>query len=410
MNMTTRQKHIPTLRFPEFNGEWNGKKLGNIAEFTSSKRVYLSDYVDQGIPFYRGKEISELRLGIKPSDILYITEKRYEDFKKKYGVPLVNDILITAVGTLGNVLKINNDDKFYFKDGNLIWLRKIKEDAGFLEILLQWHNRDLIKTSIGSTQKALTMVELRKITFPFPSTREQQKIASFLSSIDTKIEQLGKKISLLEQYKKGMMQKLFSQEIRFKDEHGSDYPDWENKHLSDVGKIVGGGTPDTKNSNFWNGDINWFTPTEIKSKYVMESRRTITEFGLKKSSARLLPIGTILFSSRATVGDLAISTTECTTNQGFQSLIIDDNTHSNEFIYYWIIINKNEFLRRANGSTFLEISKSEIKKIAIRSPTREEQQKIADFLSAIDKKIKLVSTELELAQTFKKGLLQQMFI
>ena len=98
------------------------------------------------------------------------------------------------------------------------------------------------------------------------------------------------------------------------------------------------------------------TPTEIKSKYIKWSNRTITELGLKKSSAKVLPQGTLLLSSRATVGDVGIAVEECTTNQGFQSLIVNDN-NSNEFFYNWIIMNKNEFIKRASGSTFLEISK-----------------------------------------------------
>ena len=204
---------ISELRFKDEQGndypDWEKKKLGDIAELTSSKRVYLSNYVDIGIPFYRGKEISELRNGLIPSDILYITEKCYEDFKEKFGVPLIGDILITAVGTLGNVLRIKTDDKFYFKDGNLIWLRKIQEDSIFLEFLLQWHTRNLIKTSIGSTQKALTMVELRKLYFLFPTLEEQQKIASYLSSLDNKIDQINTQLEKTKTFKKGLLQQMF---------------------------------------------------------------------------------------------------------------------------------------------------------------------------------------------------------
>ena len=201
------------IRFKSNDGsnfaDWEEKKLGEVCEMTSSKRVYLNDYVSNGIPFYRGKEISELRLNKSPSDILFITKERYEDFKFKYGVPLKNDILITAVGTLGNVLRIRNDDPFYFKDGNLIWLRKHSENPEFLEILLAWETRELIKTSIGSTQKALTMVELRKLKFNFPSLKEQQKIATYLSAIDTKIEYVQQQIKKTQVFKKGLLQQLF---------------------------------------------------------------------------------------------------------------------------------------------------------------------------------------------------------
>ena len=201
------------LRFKDKDGnaypDWEEKRLGAICEMTSSKRVYLSDYVQEGIPFYRGKEISALRLNKNPIDILYISEERYNEYKSKYGVPEENDILVTAVGTLGNILRIRNNEPFYFKDGNLIWFRKIKESSSFVEILLQWNTRELLKTSIGSTQKALTMVELRKLKFDFPSLQEQQKIATYLSSIDKKIDAVTNKITQTQTFKKGLLQQMF---------------------------------------------------------------------------------------------------------------------------------------------------------------------------------------------------------
>ncbi len=116
---------VPALRFKEFSDDWQSNKLDDIADLTSSKRVYSSDYVSEGVPFYRGKEISELKRNENPKDILYISRKAYDSFKASFGVPQVNDILITAVGTLGNVYRIKNNSEFYFKDGNLIWLKDI---------------------------------------------------------------------------------------------------------------------------------------------------------------------------------------------------------------------------------------------------------------------------------------------
>ncbi len=201
------------LRFKDDVGKefpkWEKKKLGKVAELTSSKRVYLSDYVDEGIPFYRGKEISELKKNIEPKDVLYITNDAYNKFKKEFGVPQINDILITAVGTLGNVLKIRTNKPFYFKDGNLIWLRKISENSDFLEILLEFNKNDIEKSSIGSTQKALTMVELRKLSFDFPSLKEQNKIANFLSTIDEKINRTENQIQKTLEWKKGLLQQMF---------------------------------------------------------------------------------------------------------------------------------------------------------------------------------------------------------
>ncbi|APA82773.1 restriction endonuclease subunit S [Francisella tularensis] len=184
--------------------------------------------------------------------------------------------------------------------------------------------------------------------------------------------------------------------------------EWVEKKLGDTSTIVGGGTPDTTNDELWNGNIQWFTPTEIKSKYVHNSIRTISELGLKKSSAKLLPKGTLLLSSRATVGDIGIAVNKCATNQGFQSLIVKKQ-NDNIFLYNWIIKNKKEFIKRASGSTFLEISKKEIEKIKINLPTLPEQQKIADCLSTWDEAIETQKSLIENKKLYKKGMMQKLF-
>ena len=197
--------------------------------------------------------------------------------------------------------------------------------------------------------------------------------------------------------------------LRFKDEMGRDYPDWEMKKLDDVGDIVGGGTPSTDKKSLWDGDINWFIPTEIKSKYSTGSIRKVTKKGVAQSSATLLPVGTILFTSRATIGEVSIACEICTTNQGFQSFIVNDSLFSNECFYYWLLANKKHFLRRANGSTFLEISKREIKKIPLSVPDIQEQQKIAAFLSSVDTKIEQLNRKKSLLEQYKKGMMQKLF-
>lgn len=203
---------VPKFRFPEFenDGEWEVKKLGEIAELTSSKRVHLSDYVSKGIPFYRGKEISQLKSNTIINDILFISVQQYKSIKEKYGVPKIGDILITAVGTLGNVLCIKNNDPFYFKDGNLIWLKNIRVDSIFLEVLLEVEKDNVLASAIGSSQKALTMAALNKLLFNIPTeVNEQQKIASCVSSLDNLILAQTDKIEELQLHKKGLMQGLF---------------------------------------------------------------------------------------------------------------------------------------------------------------------------------------------------------
>ena len=193
--------------------------------------------------------------------------------------------------------------------------------------------------------------------------------------------------------------------LRFKQYHCP----WSTYHLSDIAEVVGGGTPDTTVSSLWNGDIQWFTPTEVgHQKYVSKSARTITQLGLQKSSAKKLPAGSILLSSRATIGECSIAQRECTTNQGFQNLIPKKDTN-NEFLYYLAQTKKHHFIKYASGSTFLEISNSEIKKTKCTVPGTEEQTQIAAFLSALDDRIAVQNKIISKYETLIKGLCDMIF-
>lgn len=203
---------VPKLRFKDFvkDGDWEKKKLGEVAELTSSKRVHLADYVSSGIPFFRGKEISQLKYNHIPDDILFISTEQYNEIKEKYGVPQKGDILITAVGTLGNVYCIKNDSNFYFKDGNLIWMKNIKINSIFLEVLLDVEKEIVLASAIGSSQKALTMTALNKLEFKMPKNpKEQEKIADSLTTLGELIKAQADKLEKLKLHKKGLMQGLF---------------------------------------------------------------------------------------------------------------------------------------------------------------------------------------------------------
>ena len=173
--------------------------------------------------------------------------------------------------------------------------------------------------------------------------------------------------------------------------------------------VVGGGTPDTNNHKYWNGDIQWFTPSEIgRDKYVTNNLRTISEEGLNKSSAKLLPIGTILLSSRATVGECSINKVECTTNQGFQSLIPKEY-FSKEFVFYLMQTKRKELIRKSCGSTFLEISANEVRKIKIAVPTSKEQEKISKLLALLDERITTQNKIIEKLESLIKGIRNDVF-
>ena len=185
--------------------------------------------------------------------------------------------------------------------------------------------------------------------------------------------------------------------------------EWEVMHLGDIANVIGGGTPSTFNDDYWNGDINWFTPTEIGlKKYSYESLRKITKKGLENSSARILPIGTILLTSRAGIGDVSILMNEACTNQGFQSLVAKGELN-NEFLYYVVSTLKKVLLQNASGSTFLEISPKKVKSILVALPsTLKEQTAIATALSDTDTLIEILEKLIEKKRNIKQGAMQEL--
>lgn len=184
--------------------------------------------------------------------------------------------------------------------------------------------------------------------------------------------------------------------------------EWETKSINDLADVIGGGTPDTTVKSYWDGGIQWFTPSEIgKNKFVDASLRTITEDGLNNSSAKLLPPNTILLSSRATIGECSLSLRECATNQGFQSLV--SKKCNVDFLYYLIQTKKKDLIRKSCGSTFLEISANEVRKIQVSVPSDVEQQKIAGLLSLIDKRIATQNKIIEDLKKLKSAITDLLF-
>ena len=182
--------------------------------------------------------------------------------------------------------------------------------------------------------------------------------------------------------------------------------EWVTKSINDLAVVIGGGTPDTTVKSYWDGEIQWFTPSEIgKNKYVDSSLRTITEVGLNNSSAKLLPPNTILLSSRATIGECSLSLRECATNQGFQCLV--SKKCNVDFLYYLIQTKKKDLIRKSCGSTFLEISANEVRKIQVSVPSDVEQQKIAELLSLIDERIATQNKIIEKYESLIQAIIYQ---
>lgn len=431
---------VPKLRFKEFEGEWEQKRYGDIFSF------YTTNSFSRDNLNYESGKVKNIHYGdihtkfsmlfdIQKEIVPFINEDIDFSRIKDENYCQEGDLVIADasedyndVGKTIELINLNNEKTLAGLHTFLARPNKYKMQKGFAGYLVQsWKVRKQVMTiAQGSKVLGIATGRLSKIELDIPKLPEQQKIANFLTAVDTKLQQLTTKKETLAQYKKGVMQQLFSQQLRFKPDNTNEtviartqdeaispneteFPDWEEKRLGEVGEIIGGGTPDTTNSDYWDGDIQWFTPTEVYKRNIDKSKRTITTLGLQKSSARILPKGTILFTSRATIAELSFATEECTTNQGFQSIVVNENNNS-EFIYYWIIQHRKEFIRRSQGSTFLEISKNEMKKISLSIPSLKEQQKIATYLSAIDLKIEAVQTQITQTQAFKKGLLQQMFV
>lgn len=183
--------------------KWEKVKLGNVCEITSSKRIFYSEYVDDGVPFYRSKEIIESDEGKVIENPLYISVDKYNEIKEKFGVPQIGDMLLTSVGTIGIPYIIKKKDCFYFKDGNLTWFRDFREDLNS-KYLYYWIKSSegtgiLYNTTIGSSQKALTISALKNIKVSLPPRGVQDKIVEVVSAYDDLIENNQKQIKLLEE-------------------------------------------------------------------------------------------------------------------------------------------------------------------------------------------------------------------
>lgn len=198
----------------------------------------------------------------------------------------------------------------------------------------------------------------------------------------------------------------------FKDTVIGEIPvEWGIEKINDVAQIVSGGTPSKNQDKYWQkGNIAWATPTDITSnnnKYIYKTNSYITEEGLKKSSANLLPPGSILMTSRATIGARCINKVPMTTNQGFKSLICKKNLH-NQYLYYLIDTLIKKLVHLSGGSTFLEVSKKDISNLRIPLPSLNEQKKIASILSEVDERIEMYKTKKEKLKELKKGLMQKL--
>jgi len=358
----TQQQNVPALRFPEFSGEWDEKRVGEIA------------------PLQRGFDLPTTMVEKGEYPVVYSNGiLRYHNEFKAKGPGIVTG----RSGTIGKVTFVTDA---YWPHNTSLWVTDFLGNEP--KYIYYFYVRlNLKRYNAGSTVPTLNRNDVHSVKRKIPTLPEQQKIASFLSSVDRKIEQLSKKKALLAQYKKGMMQKLFSQELRFKDAQGNDFPDWEEKRLGDVLKIGSG--RDYKHLKA--GKI----PVYGTGGYMTSVDRYLHD-GESVCIGRKGTIDKPMFLNGKfwTVDTLFFT-------HSFSSSVP-------KFVY--AIFQTINWKKHNEASGVPSLSKTTIEKIKIDIPSVSEQQKIADFLSSVDRKIDLVATELNHAKTFKKGLLQQMFI
>ena len=387
------------MRFPEFKDDWNDYHLRDLCTFHSGGTPSIDnvEYWEGEIPFVSAVAMHNTHIEKTP---LTLTEKGLRDGSKQ--LEAGNLLLLVRGSMLWNKIPIcyNDVDVAFNQDVKGI-VPNSKTTSLFLLNWIQSHENRIkyMVTGTGIGAGKLDSEDLLALNVKLPSLIEQKKIEKFLSLIDERIETQIRIIEELKLYRNALIFRLLTPKDK-----------WLRLSIGDVAHVIGGGTPDTNIEDYWNGNIQWFTPSEIgKKKYVMESERTLTQKGLDNSSAKLLPPNTILLSTRATIGECSIARQECCTNQGFQSLIANKVTP--EFLYYLIQTKKKDLLSKASGSTFAEISANEVRKIHICIPnTQEEQKAIVQPLSAYDEKIETECIILHLYELQKQYLLGQMFI
>ena len=409
--MMSAKMNVPELRFGEFSGEWEEKRLGSISEKISDGIHSTPEYAEDGLYYFvNGNNLVNGKIRIT-NNTKKVNEEEYLKHKRQLGD---NTILLSINGTIGNLAFFNNEKIVLGKSACYINIDEEKTNKYFIN--------DILKTSTvqnffysevtGSTIKNLSLSTIKNTKLSLPSKPEQEKIASFLSSVDSKIEQLSKKRTLLEQYKKGVMQKIFSQELRFKEDDGSEFPEWVEKKLGDTLEVVvdnRGKTPPTTDFGIPLIEVNAIGNKEIN---YLKVSKYVTENTYKKWFRKYLKDGDILFS---TVGQTAI----CSIYDESVKAVIAQNiiglrfvNELNLFMYYLLteIKNHHKFKRIEMGAVQPSIKVSQMIHINFYIPSLKEQTKIATFLSSLDKKIELTDKEFNATKEFKKGLLQKMFV
>lgn len=408
--MSNQEQAMPVLRFPEFNEKWKCMPIKKWLKKVIDYRGKPPPKADEGVSLITARNVKMGYLDFEAAE--YIDANQYEGWMNR-GLPKSGDVMFTTEAPLGNVARFPKEGKFALGQ-RIITLQSLPEncDNGFLfqALLAPKMQYEIQSRGTGSTAKGIKSKLFVKIPLSAPDIKEQQKIAAFLGAVDEKIAQLQKKKDLLQDYKKGCMQKLFSQQIRFTDDNCNPFPDWEKINL---GRLVTLSAGTSKSKHISNDGERYIIDmgSVSTSGQLIPSKKTNYNGDLLKSGQLVMPkddigggriigrVGLIDQDNKYVLGDhvYLLSNIKC------NSLFLSYKINSYE-------INKS-FRRKANGTAQLGLARNSVLKQEVKIPQHPgEQKKIADFLSAIDDKIALVAEEVDKVKTFKKGLLQQMFV
>ena len=387
---------------------WETIKLGDCCEITSSKRIFYSEYTDHGVPFYRSKEIIECSQGQSISEPLYITNQRYDEIKDKFGVPVAGDMLLTSVGTIGIPYIVKETDEFYFKDGNLTWFRNFTNKL-CAQYLYYWVTSKegtgvLNNTTIGSSQKALTISALKNIEITVPPIENQRRIADILFAYDDLIENNRKQIKLLEEAAQRLYKEWFV-DLRFPGHEHTKITDgvpegWEKQPLSSVADIRMGQSP---KSEFYNQIGEGLPFHQGVSSY---GNRFVRDETYSTSFTGIAEAGSILFSVRAPVGRLNITKNKIVIGRGIAAL--NNKNGFQSFLFYML---KERFFKDnlvGNGSIFASISKDQLLNQQFIIPCEDIMAQYDKAARNIDNRIAALDQQTELLTKVRDRLLPKL--
>ena len=402
--------------------EWQKVNLGDCCEITSSKRIFFSEYVESGIPFYRSKEIIEKGKGEEISHPLYISKEKYDEIKGKYGVPQKGDLLLTAVGSLGIPFVVKDDSPFYFKDGNLVWLKHFQDiDPIFLYYWIKSENgyNALYNIAIGSAQKALTIAAIKGYEIPLPPLQTQHRIANILSRYDSLIENYQKQIKLFEEAAQRLYKEWFI-DLHFPGHENTNIIDgvpegWEKKTIDDVTCKITTGLNPRKNFVLGKGSNYYVTIKNMADNTLFLDDRCdrVDNEALEKINKRSdLKIGDILFSGIGTIGRVAlvyIPTNNWNVSESVFTLRANDIV-TKEFLYLMLLSPdmQNYCQSNAHGAAQKGIRMADLKAYSFNLPPFGVIQKFTNLVTPTIKKVSSIRNQIRLLTEARDRLLPKL--